>query len=332
LTRLSDAVARRGIPLHDSEAQPTISIVMATYNRPSVLAFAIRSALAQDFADWELIVIGDNCTDATAAQVASFADPRITYVNLTANFGDQSGPNNVGIGRARGRYIAFLNHDDIWFPDHLRAAVEHLQATNAEGIVARSAFIRRNEPDANGWRSLVLGIGIDGRYDPVLTVGPASGLVLKRETVLVTGPWRPALECFGPSSQQWLFRVWRTGADLRTMPQLTLVQIPSGSRLQSYVRDDTAEHEFFFAQMQDPAALRLLLRDHDEGLPRRPWWRRLAKPAAISALRLLAHLGLAPTEVVHGIALGFRRGRFIQIRRRRRGLPAMPERGRVEPQ
>jgi len=211
--------------------------------------------------------------------------------------------------------------------------VDLLQSTNADGAVARSAFIRRNTPGKSGgyeWRSLVLGNGIGGRYDPVLTVGPASALVLKADTVRAAGPWRPALECFGPSSQQWLFRIWRSGADLRTMAHLTLLQIPSGARLQSYVRHDTTEHEFFVAQMRDPAALRRLLRDHDEKLPKRPWWRRLAKPAAISALRLLAHLGFAPTEVVNGVTLGFRRGLFIQALRQRRGLSAIPKRGRVE--
>jgi len=103
----------RGIQLHDNDTRPAVSIVMATYNRPSVLAFAIESVLAQEFADWELIVVGDACADQTAALVSSYGDPRISYVNLTTNFGEQSGPNNVGIARARGTYVAFLNHDDI---------------------------------------------------------------------------------------------------------------------------------------------------------------------------------------------------------------------------
>src|SRR4051812_4085758 len=122
------------------EPAPAVSIVMATYNRPSVLAFAIRSVLAQDFADWELIVVGDRCADETTALVASFADRRIRYVNLAIKYGEQSGPNNVGIARARVRYVAFLNQDDIWFPDHLRSAVEWMQAAGADGVIVRSAF------------------------------------------------------------------------------------------------------------------------------------------------------------------------------------------------
>ena len=66
---------------------------------------------------------------------------RIRYVNLATNCGEQSGPNNVGIARATAAYIAFLNHDDIWFPDHLRSAMERLRSTDADAVIARSAFI-----------------------------------------------------------------------------------------------------------------------------------------------------------------------------------------------
>ena len=54
----------------NNDTRPAVSIVMATYNRPSVLAFAIESVLAQEFADWELIVVGDACADETAALVS----------------------------------------------------------------------------------------------------------------------------------------------------------------------------------------------------------------------------------------------------------------------
>ena len=78
----------------------------ATHNRPAVLAFAIRSVLQQDFPDWELIVVGDHCEGATGELIAPFADPRIRYANLVLNCGDQSGPNNVGMARVRGKYIS----------------------------------------------------------------------------------------------------------------------------------------------------------------------------------------------------------------------------------
>ena len=104
---------------------PRVSVVTATYNRSHILRHSIASVIAQRLTDWELIVVGDACTDDTADVVASFDDPRIRYHALAANVGEQSGPNNEGVALARGEMIAFLNHDDLWLPDHLALLPKH---------------------------------------------------------------------------------------------------------------------------------------------------------------------------------------------------------------
>ena len=307
---------------------PAISIVMATYNRPAVLAFAIRSVLKQDFCDWELIVVGDRCTEATGELVASFADPRIRYVNLVLNYGEQSGPNNVGIARARGKYIAFLNQDDCWFPDHLRAATEWLEACGADAVIARSAIVvPPSQPDdKDAWSTFLTGEGRAGRYDPVHTEGQISTLLLKSSVARAIGPLRSASDCYASSSQEWLFRIWHRGCDVRCMPHLTALLLSSGLRPLSYVGSDTSEHAFFEPQFERPPQLRLLLLDRYRAPPRRPRWRRLAKSVALIGLRAAAQFGLAPSELVPRFYLGFRRGTFINGLRKTRGLSAMPER------
>src|SRR5437879_999756 len=102
---------------------PTVTIVTATYNRSEVLKHAIRSVLGSTLSDWELLVVGDGCTDDTELCVTSFGDPRIRFVNLPKNTGGQSAPNNLGMELARGRYIAFLNHDDLILNHHLETCV-----------------------------------------------------------------------------------------------------------------------------------------------------------------------------------------------------------------
>jgi len=304
---------------------PTISVIMATYNRPDVLAAAIRSVLAQEFEDWELIVVGDHCSDETATTVARFGDPRIRYINLRLNHGDQSGPNNVGLARARGRYVAFLNHDDLWFPDHLAGARDHLEASGADAVIARSATILPPAAgcDAGDWRVNLLGAGRRGGYDPLSTIGPASSLLIKSEAARRAGPWRPAAECYMASSQEWLHRMWRSGAAIRTWPHLTVLIIASGGRQGSYLAT-SPEHAWFEPMLRSPNDLRLLLLDK-VATPRIGWKGRAARRLG-PLFRAIAWIGPAPTEYVGRLVYGHSPGAYINQLRRIRGLADLPDR------
>src|SRR4030095_5903858 len=100
---------------------PVFSIVMAAYNRGRHIVPTIRSVLAQSFTDYELLIVGDACDDDTEAMVRPFLSDRVIWRNLETRAGNQFGPNNAGIEMARGRYIVYIGHDDIWAPDHLAA-------------------------------------------------------------------------------------------------------------------------------------------------------------------------------------------------------------------
>jgi glycosyltransferase involved in cell wall biosynthesis len=95
------------------------------------LTYGLESVLTQTVTDWEMW-IGEACTDETESVVRGFADPRIHFLNLPRQTGDQAGPNNEGLRLFRGRYIAYLNHDDLWLPDHLAVGVDALQQTGAD--------------------------------------------------------------------------------------------------------------------------------------------------------------------------------------------------------
>lgn len=117
----------------NTETSPLVTVVIATYNRAETLKYAIESVLWQTYTNFELWVIGDCCTDHTEKIVQSFNDDqRVNWYNLPQNSGYQSKPNNEGIRRGKGEYIAYLNHDDIWLPNHLEDHVRHLQKTNAD--------------------------------------------------------------------------------------------------------------------------------------------------------------------------------------------------------
>ena len=97
---------------------PLVSVVIPTYNRLAFLTEAVQTVLAQTFTDYELIVVDDGSTDRTAAMVQGVADPRVTLVSLP-HVGSPARARNAGIRRARGRYVAFLDSDDLWDPSKL---------------------------------------------------------------------------------------------------------------------------------------------------------------------------------------------------------------------
>ena len=119
---------------------PLVTVIIATYNWSSVLRYSIASVLAQTFRDFELLVVGDGCTDDSEQVVTAIDDPRVRWINLPENTGHQSGPNNRGLREARGEFIAYLGHDDLWLPHHLEcmtAALDKDGAALAYSLLAR---------------------------------------------------------------------------------------------------------------------------------------------------------------------------------------------------
>jgi glycosyltransferase involved in cell wall biosynthesis len=206
---------------------PSVSIVVATYNRSNVLALAVESARAQTVEDWEMVVVGDACTDDTAEVVRSFEDSRIRFVNLPENWGEQSRPNNEGVAVTRGRYVSFLNHDDLWFPDHLERALAALERGDA-GMVFAVVGLVQDGGDVELLPSW------SGRYEPVRVSAPASGWVVRRRTIERVGPWRSYRDTFLAPSHDWIRRAHQAGEHIEQVPFLTVLAIQSGFRPGSY--------------------------------------------------------------------------------------------------
>lgn len=104
---------------------PTVSVVIPAYNAARWIEETLQSVFAQDYPDYEVIVVDDGSTDNTAEVVARF--PQVRCIRKPN--GGQASARNVGIRAAQGHYIAFLDADDIWLPDKLRVQMERLQKT-----------------------------------------------------------------------------------------------------------------------------------------------------------------------------------------------------------
>jgi glycosyltransferase involved in cell wall biosynthesis len=104
--------------------RPFFSVIIPAYNRERYIGKAIESVLAQTCRDFELIVVDDGSTDNTAKEVKRYGD-RVCYI-YQKNRGP-SAARNTGIKAARGKYIAFLDSDDRFFPDKLRRNKKYLK-------------------------------------------------------------------------------------------------------------------------------------------------------------------------------------------------------------
>lgn len=121
---------------------PLVSVLMPAYNSEKYIAQSIQSILNQTFTDFELCIINDGSTDDTSAVIDSFDDPRIIKIHRTQNCGLVA-TRNALIDQARGKYIAYLDNDDVAFPDRLQKQFIFLEAGVAD--ICSGAYQTFNE-------------------------------------------------------------------------------------------------------------------------------------------------------------------------------------------
>lgn len=129
----------------DYLVSPKVSVIIPTYNCASMIAECLDSVLNQTFKDFEVIVIDDGSTDDTERVIAPYKN-RITYIRQV-NQG-AAAARNRGIKEARGDYIAFLDSDDLWFPDKLEKQILFLaQHPEYDMICGNGVFFGGGEKD-----------------------------------------------------------------------------------------------------------------------------------------------------------------------------------------
>ena len=105
---------------------PLVSVIVPTYNRAWCIERAIDSILSQTYKSFEIVVVDNRSTDDTVARLDRFRDSRIRVIEIN-NGGIVAMSRNTGIGYAKGKYIAFLDSDDVWFPEKLQRCVSKLE-------------------------------------------------------------------------------------------------------------------------------------------------------------------------------------------------------------
>jgi teichuronic acid biosynthesis glycosyltransferase TuaG len=144
---------------------PLVSIITPSWNVEGLIGETIKSVQAQTMGDWELLIADDCSTDQTAAVVERHAasDPRVKLIRQPRN-GGPALARQAAIEQAQGRYLAFLDSDDLWLPAKLERQVAFAQAKRA--ALSYTAFRRIDEAGAVTGRPITVPASLD--YEQLL--------------------------------------------------------------------------------------------------------------------------------------------------------------------
>jgi len=168
---------------------PLISVVLSNYNGDEYLAEAIESVLAQDYPNFEFIIVDDGSKDSSAEIINSYARKHsgIVIPILNKENEGQAEGFNIGIARSRGELVSFLDSDDLWFPNKLSSVRKHFGDTNRVAFHQHNLKLLHGDKLTNKPFRDFLVSGDYGNYADRIRVMPifvpTSGLTFKRSVL-----------------------------------------------------------------------------------------------------------------------------------------------------
>jgi glycosyltransferase involved in cell wall biosynthesis len=230
---------------------PLISVIIPTYNWSNVLKLAISTVLWQTYQNFEIIVVGDACTDDSEEIVKSFNDPRIKWHNLDKNYGGQAIPNNIGIEMSQGDYIAHLGHDDIWHPKHLELLLEASTGELFLHSLCISIGPDNEETDFQN-KCILYGFNPPEKNNWYLYFIPPSAMMYKKELFYEIGPWKDYKEIYIPPDKEFQKRAFRHCKNkIAKSKQLTVLKFNSAWRKDSYILKPCHQQEEYINEIKN---------------------------------------------------------------------------------
>lgn len=213
---------------------PAVSVVVPTFNRSSQLIEAIESVFAQTFQDFELIIVDDGSDDDTARAVAAHSETKIKYIKI-AHSGRPAVARNTGVRSALGKYIAFLDSDDIWMPDKLAFQVDLMDRNPEVGL----SYVLYREFSSLGLSATILPKPSDrlcGAGKEVFkrlylkSAIPNSGVMIRKEVIRAVGVFDEDIKAISVEDLDlWLRIVLRYSIDFVRGPALLNYRVqPTG--------------------------------------------------------------------------------------------------------
>lgn len=255
---------------------PPVTVIVATYRSTQTLAAALRSLQQQTFDRFEAIVVADGDPEPSEAVVAALDDPRFRHLRLERNSGSQATPNRAGCERARSEWIAYLGHDDLWFPWHL----EHLLAATSDAVDLLHSMVATMVPGG------VSGIMGQPMSDDARSRGwsmPPGTWLHRRSLLDRCGGWINDTTLPWAVDFDLLRRMTLAGARVQFVPRLSVIKFTSADFANYGPQPIRPQADYLAALVADPLALE----------------RRLLTDAAVALARLQNGSGQSPREAMY---------------------------------
>lgn len=209
------------------EEDPLVSVVIPTYNRANLLPDAIDSVFAQTYRNWKLIIVDDGSTDDTREVVQRYSCQRLRYIHQSQ--AGVAAARNRGIRVSEGRYIAFLDSDDVWYPNKLTEQIELIRKYPDTGMVGGGCIKVDEHGHTIGKANIPpVHIPLSDFHVYCAIPGSTSNVLVKRQIFNEVGTFDKGLPAT-EDRDMWI-RIARN-YPVRAVPKVTLV-----SRIHSGVR------------------------------------------------------------------------------------------------
>jgi len=230
---------------------PTFSVVIATYARDKFIAATLESVANQSFQDFEVIVVSDGPFTLILEEIVREFGSRFSLYSLPHRSRSQSAPNNLGWEKARGKYIAYLGHDDLWSSDHLSNLVETYNVNpNADFVAAGCIYFG----PAGMEKELTWITGLFDSNDstaPEKNFLPPSALSHKRLLPENVPRWSDPVTTRRPVDTEFVMGAVERNCSFASTAQISVFKFASALRYLSYLCPDDYEQRQIMVLMGD---------------------------------------------------------------------------------
>lgn len=180
-----------------------VSIIIPTYNRSSLLKQTLDVVLDQNYKNWECIIVDDGSTDATSQLLQNYSekDPRFSYISRPLDVPKGAAAcRNIGISRSKGKYLQFLDSDDIITPEKISAQVERMENDEDLSVITcKWGRFMNDQDDAEVFKEFLSYNDFDRPEDffnalpKSLNFFPIHAYLIRRKTINKAGYWNEYL-------------------------------------------------------------------------------------------------------------------------------------------